>query len=52
MRTISEIASAYNVCFLSQNLVLSEDWRLEVMKTFDRPEIFSKKFSKLFSSKY
>jgi len=52
MKTMSEIASACNVWFLSQNLLLSEDWRLEVMKTLDRPESFAKKFSKLFSSNY
>jgi len=28
------------------------DWRLEVMKTLDRPESFSKKFLKHFSRKY
>jgi len=32
--------------------LLSDDWRLEMMKTLDRPETFSKKFSRLFSSKY
>jgi len=32
--------------------LLSEDWRLEMMKTLDRPDSFSKKFSKLLSSKY
>jgi len=52
MRTILEITSACNVWFLSYNLLLSEDWRLEMMKALDRPESFSKKFSKLFSSKY
>jgi len=36
MRTILEIVSACNVWFLSENLLLSEDWRLE--KTYDRPE--------------
>jgi len=32
--------------------LLSEDWRLEMMKTLDRLESFSKKISKHFSSKY
>jgi len=31
--------------------LLSKDWHLEMMKTLDRPEDFSKKFAKLFSSK-
>jgi len=48
MGTLSEIASASNIWFLSKNLLLSEDWRLEMMKTLDRPESFSKHFSKLF----
>ena len=48
MRTISEIASACNFWFLSQNLLLSEDWRLEMMKTLDRPESFSKNFKTFF----
>jgi len=52
MRTISEIASACNDWFLSKNSLLSQDWRLVMMKTLDRPESFSKKFSKLFSRKY
>jgi len=30
----------------------SEDWRLEMMKTLDCPEIFSKKFSKFFQAKF
>jgi len=32
--------------------LLSEDWRLEMMKTFDRPESFSKQISKRISSKF
>jgi len=32
--------------------MLSKDWRLEMMKTLDSPEGFSKKISKRFSSKY
>jgi len=32
--------------------LLSEEWRLDMMKTLDRPESFSKTFSTLFSSKY
>jgi len=51
MRTVSEIVSACNVWFLSQNLLLSKDWRLEIMKTLDRPESFFKKIFKTFSSK-
>jgi len=41
-RTISDIASVCNVWFLSQNLLLSEEWRLrlEMMKTLDSPENF------------
>jgi len=50
--TILEVASACNVWFLSQNLLLSGDWHLEMVKTLDHPETFSKKFSKLFSNKY
>jgi len=52
MQTISTISSACNVWFRSQNVLLRKVWRLEMMKTLDRPESFSKKFSKLFSSKY
>jgi len=46
MRIILGIASACTVWFLSQNLLLGEGWRLEMMKTFDRPEISSKKIFK------
>jgi len=30
------------------NIISEQDWRLETMKTLDRPESFFKKFSKLF----
>jgi len=50
MRTILEIASACSVWFLSHNLLLSEDWRLEMMKALERSESFSRKFSKLFQA--
>jgi len=42
MRTILEIASDCHVWFLSEHLLLSEDWHLEMMKTVDRPETSSK----------
>jgi len=48
MRTISEIASACNDWFLSKNSLLSQDWRLVMMKTLDRPESFSKNFQNFF----
>jgi len=51
MRTILEIASACNVWFLSQNLFLSEDWRLEMMKTLDRPVFLQKNFQSFFQAK-
>jgi len=44
MRTKSEIASACTIRFLSKNLLLSEDWRLEMMETFDRPKSFQNFF--------
>jgi len=38
-----------NVWFLSWNLLLIEDWRLEeMMKTLDRPETFFKKIFETF----
>jgi len=48
MRTILETASAHNVWFLSENLLMNQDWRLEMMKTLDRPETLSKKIFKTF----
>jgi len=48
MRTILKIASACNIWFLSQNLLLSEDWRLEMIKTLYHPGPFSKKIFKTF----
>jgi len=50
MQTILEIASVCNVRFLSKNLLLSEDWRLEMMKTLDRPERFSQNFKNFFQA--
>ena len=48
MRTILKIASARNVWFLSWSLLLSEDWRLEMMKTLDRQERFPNIFKTFF----
>jgi len=36
--------------FSLRNLLLSEDWRLEMMKTLHRPESFSRNFSKPFQA--